>query len=371
MGSERASRGGLLALASLLALVILLGSACSNNNRSFVVVQLRSSAAGEAFADVQKVVVTVSQGSALTNTLTYDTDGITIDFTTDNALSVNFSSQQSGTVTFDVTAIDGKDCSVAHATTVAAIRRGGTAEVTAVLFPHNSCAPRDGGPPPADGSVLPGCDPTGTACGAQTCQVKCSATPPVNECTPAGKGTHGAACTTNADCEPGAQCFKYASATCSASVCLRYCGGQATCGAFDAPDGGIGTRSLCVGPVQCGSLLTAYHTCSFACDPRESAVNGKTTLCPTGLTCLMVGDMDQVDCACPEPSRTGTDGADCAGGAFCAPGYICNMMGGVKKCRAVCRCDASNGVCTAPNDCRAAGRSCNVLTNDVKFGVCL
>lgn len=370
MRSERAARGALAALVALASLTL---AACSNN-RSFVVVQLRSSAADEAFAGVEKVIVTVSQGQELTNTLTYDTDGITIDFTTPNALSLNFSSEQSGTVTIDLTAIDGKDCTVARTTIVAPIRRGGTSQVTANLFAHNSCTPRDGGPPPADGAVLPGCDPTGTACGAsQTCQVKCSVSPPVNECTPAGKGKHGATCATNADCEPGAQCFKYASATCSASVCLRYCGGQATCEAGEggAPDGGIGTRSLCVGPVQCGSLLTAYHTCSFACDPRESAVNAKTTLCPAGLTCLMVGDMDQVDCACPEPSRTGTDGADCAGGAFCAPGYICNMMGGVRKCRAVCRCDASGGLCTAPNDCRATGKTCQVLANDVKFGVCL
>jgi hypothetical protein len=367
MRSERAAG------AALLGLVVLAWASCATS-RSFVVVQLRSNATGVAFAGVEKVIVTASQGSELTNTLTYDTGGITIDFTTPNALSLNFSPEQSGTVTLDVTAIDGKDCTVAHTTVVASIRRGGTSQVTANLFAHNSCAPRDGGVPPVDGAVLPGCDPTGTACGAgQTCQVKCTGTPPVNECTPAGKGKHGAACTTNADCEPGAQCFKYASATCSASVCLRYCGGQATCEPGDggAPDGGIGTRSLCVGPVQCGSLLTAYHTCSFACDPRESAVNAKTTLCPAGLTCLVVGDMDQVDCACPEPSRTGTDGADCTGGAFCAPGYLCNMMGGVRKCRAVCRCDASNGLCTAPNDCRAAGKTCQVLAGDTKFGVCL
>jgi hypothetical protein len=366
MRSER-----LAAIGALLVVLSALAPAACSSSRSFVVLHLRSDGAGVSFKDVRRLEVTVSQGSALTKTLTYDTDGITIDFTTENDLSVSFSPEQSGAVTLTVDAIDGKDCTVAHATTTAVIRKGGTAQATAQLFAFNSCTPRDGGPPPADGAVLSGCNPAAPACAAgQTCQVKCSATPPANECTPGGKGKHGATCTTNADCEPGAQCFKYASPNCAASVCLRYCDGQAQCEPDGgAPDAGIGTRSLCVGPVQCGSLLTAYHTCSFGCDPRESALTANR--CPAGLSCLMVGDMDQVDCACPEPSRVGTDGADCTGGALCAPGFICNMMGGVKKCRAVCRCEESNGFCTAPNDCRAAGKTCHVLTNDTKFGVCL
>jgi hypothetical protein len=370
MRSERGAAGLLVLAASIL----LAGLAACSNNRSFVVVHLRSDAEGVSFTDIQRIDVTVSQNGGPTKSLSYDADGITIDFTTENDLSLNFSPEQSGAVTLTIDAIDGKDCTVAHATTTAVLRKGGTAQVTAKLFAFNSCTPRDGGPPPADGAVLPGCDPSGTACGAgKTCQVKCSSNPPLNECTPAGTGTHGATCKTNADCEPGAQCFKYASPNCSVSVCLRYCADQAQCEPAPADggaaDAGIGTRSLCVGPVQCGSLLTAYHTCSFGCDPRESALAANR--CPAGLSCLMVGDMDQVDCACPEPSRVGTDGADCTGGAVCAPGFICNMMGGVKKCRAVCRCDASNGFCSAPNDCRASGKTCHVLASDTKFGVCL
>ena len=134
---------------------------------------------------------------------------------------------------------------------------------------------------------------------------------------------------------------------------------------------GVGTRSVCQGPVQCGTLVTGYHTCTFGCDPRQSAIAEKTTGCPTGLACLIVGNMDQVDCTCAEKTRTGTDGADCTGGAQCAPGFICNMMGGTQKCRAVCRCDANGMACTAPNDCTAMGRTCTALTNDTIFGACL
>jgi hypothetical protein len=80
--------------------------------------------------------------------------------------------------------------------------------------------------------------------------------------------------------------------------------------------------------------------------------------------------MDQVDCACAEKTRVGTDGADCPGSAMCAPGFICNMMTGAQKCRAICRCDAKDMTCMAPNGC-AAGKTCAALTNDTTFGVCL
>jgi hypothetical protein len=367
----RSERARLIAAAGLTGLILALAS-CSSS-RSFVVLHLKSEAEGVAFANIQEVVVTVSQGTSLSKTLTYPANGLTIDFVTDNDLSINFTAEQSGAVTIEAAAIDGNGCTVARAATTAVIRMGATAHSTAHFFAYNSCAPADGGVPRADGAVFPGCDPAvpAPACGAgKTCQVKCSATPKVNECIPSGTGKHGAACTTNMDCEPGTQCFKYASPGCAVSVCLRYCAGEAQCDP-STPDGGVGTRSLCAGPVQCDSLLTAYRTCSFGCDPRESALAAQATRCPAGLSCLVVGNMDQVDCACPEPSRVGTDGADCTGGAQCAPGFICNLMGGAKKCRALCRCDARNGACTAPNDCRAAGKACSVLTNDTLFGVCL
>jgi hypothetical protein len=80
--------------------------------------------------------------------------------------------------------------------------------------------------------------------------------------------------------------------------------------------------------------------------------------------------MDQVDCACAEASRNGTDGVDCTGGADCAPGYICNLMAGTKKCRAICRCDSKAMACTAPNEC-GGSKACTALTNETTFGVCL
>src|SRR5206468_11589412 len=109
---------------------------------------------------------------------------------------------------------------------------------------------------------------------------------------------------------------------------------------------------LCAGPVQCNGTPTAYHTCTFSCDPRRAAVSGGTAGCPTGLSCLVVGAMDQVDCACPEATRTKTEGQTCATAAECAPGLICNFMGGTQTCRAVCRCDAQGLSCTATaGDC--------------------
>jgi hypothetical protein len=368
----RSERAALLAVAALALGLALTLSACANS-KSFVVLHLKTDSADVTFTGVEKIVVAVSQTSTLTSTLTYDGHGLTIDSKTDNTLSINFSPEQSGVVTLDVQAVGANGCLVARANTTAIIRKGGTASVMAVFYEENSCL-TDGGLPPPDGATFPGCDPASPACPAgNTCQVNCKATPKkVAECIAGGKGGHGAACATNADCAPGSQCFKYASPGCAVSVCLRFCDGQNQC-AQPAGDGGAGpgTRSLCAGPVQCESLLTSYHTCTFACDPRESALAAKATLCPAGLSCLVVGDMDQVDCACPEQSRVGTDGADCTGGAQCAPGYICNLMAGAKKCRALCRCDAEAGTCTAPNDCRSPGKACNALTNDTMFGVCL
>ena len=53
------------------------------------------------------------------------------------------------------------------------------------------------------------------------------------------------------------------------SLCLRFCNGNADCAAFGAGGGGPG--SFCEGPVMCPTFLTAYHTCTFNCDPRAAA----------------------------------------------------------------------------------------------------
>ena len=127
-------------------------------------------------------------------------------------------------------------------------------------------------------------------------------------------------------------------------------------------------RACARGPSSAAPSSRSAHTCTFACDPRLIAVKSGSR-CPTGLSCLVVLGMDQVDCACPEQTRVGTDGDDCTGSAQCAPGYVCNMMGSTQKCRAVCSCNASGLTCTAPNEC-ANGKACQTLTNDTVFGVC-
>jgi hypothetical protein len=193
---------------------------------------------------------------------------------------------------------------------------------------------------------------------------------PRNECIAGGTGGPGAVCTTNADCMPGTQCFNYTNTGCSVHVCLRFCNGNADCAAFGASGGGPG--SFCEGPVMCPSFLTAYHTCTFNCDPRAiaAATHGG---CPTGLACVMPAAMDQVDCACAEATRIKREGDTCASAADCAPGLICNQMTGTKICRPICRCDANAaGTCTAPaGDCPTAGTTCHAVTNNTIYGICL
>ncbi len=384
----------------------LLGLSCTSP-KSFVVLTLQS-ADPAPIMDVTEVIVVVTQGATLTKTLIYppprDAASITIDQGTANDLSVSFSGGQSGTVNLAVTVRNAAGCAVGGGQTTALIRKGDIATASVDLAVENDCQSADGGIDAAGGDApFPGCDPAMPACGAgKTCQVNCDKR--VGECVTGGTGGPGAPCTSNADCAPGSQCFDYSGTGCAVKVCLRFCNGDDMCmmsdtdagggdvtgarvdaGATDAstsdgadappsatPAGGsaLGVESLCQGPVECSGVATTYHTCTFACDPRPAAASSSSTGCPTGLACLIVGNMDQVDCACAEPTRTGTDGDSCTGSIDCAPGFICNLMGGSSTCRAVCRCDAQGLTCSAANDC-GGGRICSALTNDTTFGVCL
>ena len=136
-------------------------------------------------------------------------------------------------------------------------------------------------------------------------------------------------------------------------VCLRFCNGDAECAAFGAGGGGPG--SFCEGPVMCPNFLTAYHTCTFNCDPRAMAAGDPRRL-PNLLACVMPGDMDQVDCACPEATRTKGEGKRAPRRPSARPACICNRMSGTQTCRPICRCDANaSGVCTATaDDCPTA-----------------
>jgi hypothetical protein len=387
------------------AVLAALGAGACSSPQSFVVLSLHAKDP-TPISEVTSVVVTVSQSNGSTvahvvKTLTYPTAApLQINQVQTVDLSVGFSSGQSGTVIFTVDAKDTRGCTIGHSDTPSQtqIFKGGTVKLDVTIAVANDCASADGGVAPSV-DAFPGCDPVSPVCGANmTCQVNCDKK--VGECTPGGGGGAGSVCRTNADCMPGTQCFDYTSTGCAVKLCLRFCNDDNGCqagsgsdagapaandaggvsdGATDAPASEVATAastagnppSACVGPVQCGGAATHYRTCSFSCDPRQTAVAARTSGCPTGLSCLVVGNMDQVDCACPDATLIGDEGADCAGASKCKPGLICNVMGATHQCRALCRCDARAGTCTAhQNDC-PTGKSCAVLTNDTRFGVCL
>jgi hypothetical protein len=378
------SSAGVATLALMAGLMALIGLGACSAPKSFVVVTMRSAEA-TPIRDVKEVEVTVKQAPSFSVTLTYPPPSgmasITIDQNTKTDLSVDFTGARSGTVTMSIDVRNTAGCVVGHGSTTAVIKRGGVATTGVDLFPTFNCT--DGGAPGNDGGgvIFNGCDPVSPVCGGgKTCQVNCDTH--MGECISGGTGGHGSVCMKNNNCAPGTQCFDYAGAGCNVKLCLRFCNDDKQCQVATQPaDGGadaggaevgggaaVGTRSVCAGPVACGQVTTGYHTCTFGCDPRATAVAASG--CPAGLACLIVGSMDQVDCACPETTRKGTDGATCVSSTDCAPGFICNMMSGAQRCRAVCRCDADGMKCNAPNDC-ADGKTCSALTNDTTFGVCL
>jgi hypothetical protein len=379
------SRAGVV----LAALAVAVGASACGKPKSFIVLSLKATSTTQ-ISDVKEVDVTVTQGTTLMKMLKYvSAQPLVINGTNTVDLSVSFTGGRSGPVMLDVDVRDSSVCKVgsAHGISVS-IRQGDIVGVGVGIDAVHDCTLADGGTVDGqpEGDAFPGCDPAAPMCQpGETCQVNC--TKNIGECTPGGIGGSGAACTTNKDCAPGSQCFDYSGTGCPVRVCLRFCNGDETCqpvghadaGAADggagdggAGDGGAATgpRSVCQGLVPCGSVITAYHTCTFACDPRKVAADGGINGCPAGLACIVVGNMDQVDCSCAAAMRNGMDDANCTVGADCAPGYICNVVGGAGKCRAICRCDSRNMKCTAPNEC-STGKSCTAVTNDTTFGVCL
>jgi hypothetical protein len=318
---------------------------------------------------VTDVVVTAFKGTTLMKALTY-TPAAPFDLaqtSTNETLSVSFTDGVVGTVTLEVEARNAAGCTIGLGVVDANIKKGGRVDVTVPLDAENDCSHLDGGGGDgAAGGTFPGCDPVPPTCAAgDTCQVNCSTSRA--ECTLGGTGAPGTACLHNSDCSPGSQCFDYSLTGCPVQLCLRFCDSAAQCA--PASDGGVGPGSVCAGPVQCKGAATGYHTCTFSCDPRNAAVAAGGTGCPAGLACLVVGSMDQVDCACPEATRTKHEGETCSGSADCAPGLICLL--GSQTCRAICRCDAQSFNCTAnAGDC-PSGTRCSALTNDTIYGVCL
>lgn len=358
------SRGLVAALAA--GLLGTLAGGCSSGPLSYVVLYLQSSTTTPILG-VTDVDVQVLKGTNLMKALTYHHDAVNIGMDMLTSLSISFTSDQVGAVSF-VVGVRASGCLIASGFGSATIQRGGRTDATVALSPLSGCPSRDGG---ADGGdIFAGCDPVTPTCGPNmTCQIDCTLR--LGECTAGGTGGPGTTCTRNSDCIPGSQCFDYTSTGCPVKVCLRFCNTIAEC-AQPGADAGVNPGSLCEGPVECSGFTTGYRTCTFGCDPRLAAVSAGSTGCPTGLSCLIVGDSDQVDCACPEATRIKHEGDDCARASDCAPGLVCDLMTGGGKCRPVCHCATQGGGCTVDdNDCPTANTRCVPLAGDALYGVCL
>ncbi|HVT10156.1 MAG TPA: hypothetical protein VHO67_22005 [Polyangia bacterium] len=334
--------------------------------QSFVILLLESQAPS-SITGVANVEVTVMKANQSPRVLTYGARDLAIPPDASVAmgtLSVSFAGDQTGDVEFDVRVRDVHGCQRGHGAAIITIKRGATVEGLVLLAPDQMC-PTDGGTDgaPRPGAGFPGCDPVHPVCaGGQTCQVNCTAE--INACTPGGTGAPGSPCQGNADCAPGSQCFDYTSLGCATKVCLRFCGKDSDCGG--PSDAGGGPGSFCRDPVTCGSTATGYRTCSASCDPTAAAALANQSGCPGGLACVLPASMDQVACACPEPTRKGLEGATCTSATQFAPGFMCQQT-----CRAICRCDEKNAACTAPAQCPTPGTTCTPLPGESLYGVCL
>ena len=351
---------------------LLLGAllGCSSP-QSYIVLLLQSASSATpptTIANVAQISVVVSQGTTEMQTLTYPAANLAIVGDASAAdmgtLSVTFSGNQAGDITFEVTALDARGCAIGNGTGIINIIKGATNEGVVFLRPEELCSGDAGAPDVPPGTPLPGCDPTGLSCPAmQSCQVDCKTSS--NVCAVAGSNAAGGACTDTTGCVAGSQCFDYSSLGCGTQLCLQFCATDADCATFGA--GGLGPGSFCRDPIACGG---AFRTCTFSCDPTAAAAGAggapARTGCPAGLACVLPSSMDQVDCTCPETTRIGQEDAPCTSTAECAPGFLCEQT-----CRAVCRCDSSAGLCTAPNDCPTPGTTCTPVQDQSIYGVCL
>ena len=340
----------------------LAGLGCSSP-QSYIVLLLASSTT--PIANIAQITVVVSQGTTETRTLTYPAGNLAVINSGDagvgtGTLSVSFSGDQTGDIKFDVTALDIRGCAIGNGAALINIIKGATNEGLVFLAPEQRCTGDAGAPDLPPGTPFPGCDPTGLSCPAtQSCQIDCQSLS--NVCATAGNNAAGGTCSSAAGCVAGSQCFDYSMLGCQTQLCLRFCATDSDCAPFG--DGGVGPGSFCRNPITCGG---AFRTCTFSCDPTAAAAAATHAGCPAGLACVLPSSMDHVDCSCPEATRTGKENAPCTSTAQCAPGFLCEQT-----CRAICRCDAQSGVCTAPNDCPTSGTNCTVVPNQTIYGVCL
>jgi hypothetical protein len=365
------------ALPLAFSLSLALSATGCSSPQSFIVLVVES-VPPTPIAHVATLSVVVSKGTTEMKTLTFPANDLTLPSVASDAgvgpgtLSVGFSGGESGDITFTVQALDAQGCDLGVGTAIVTLKIGASNEGIVELEPGTGC-PTDGGAPGtggADGgSAFGGCNLVHPQCAVagQTCQVDCTAK--VNSCLTGGAVAAGGVCQSAGDCLPGTQCFNYANLGCAIKICLPFCGGAGDCAAF--ADGGAGPGSFCRDPVSCPNATTAALTCTFSCDPTAAAVTNRGG-CPTDLACLITGTLDQVDCACPETTRTGTEGQTCASAANCAPGQQCNAQSGAQTCRPICRCDAANGSCTATaTACPTAGTHCTPVSTETIYGICL
>jgi hypothetical protein len=339
------------------------GTLGCSSPQSFIVLLLESST---PIVGIDHISVVVSQGATEMKTLTYPAGNLTI--VADGSinmgtLSVGFSGDQTGDVTFVVTVFDARGCAIGGGPGgTASIIKGSTNELTLDLNPEESCTGDAGAPDLQPDSGFPGCDPTTLSCPTmQSCEVDCQNRS--NVCAVAGSSGPGESCAGYLGCAAGSQCFDY-SPGCQTQVCQRFCSSDSDCASLG--DGGVGPGSFCRDVVPCNGVALAYRTCTFSCDPTAAAATANGTGCPAGLACVIPSSMDHVDCSCPESTRTGKEDAVCTSTAQCAPGFLCEQT-----CRAVCRCDAQSGACTAPNDCPTSSTTCTPIPNQTIYGVCL
>jgi hypothetical protein len=392
-----------------------LGGAPSCSHDGYLKVTLRATEG--KFENVNRVVVSVQGGSNMSTAWLNYAPETPISFDTMNwaTLSISFTPSQSGTVVLDIGVLDKDGGCLGRGQMNAPIKKGDVTSTTVMVTHTSTCPTADGGTGDGgandavgDGVTFPGCDPAAPAnlCAAnQTCFVNCAANQGI--CVAAGTKGPGEICAANSDCMPGTQCFDYSKLPgCAAGtkICQKFCDSDAQCASTAGGTGGgapatggtggnnagggsgadgiggaggaggamgsAGGQTAAIGPGTCRNavvcsptLSTSYRTCSFGCDPRGNAMAG----CPPGLLCFLYSDPmtagDAPDCGCKEPSRVGTDGAQCKSSAACAPGFICNMMASTQVCRRLC-------MMTSPGDCPAP-TTCSKLSNNSVFGVCI
>jgi hypothetical protein len=332
------------------------------------VVLTLASADGAPITGITSLVVTLSQ-DATEHTMTFPhdpqqpiaSDGLV-------KLSVGLAASTSGMASIKVDARNAAGCGVATRLINFVLLPQATIDATVSLIRGPDCPDADAGADagaPDAGGAFPGCAAANPDCPDQmVCQIDCTAKKAT--CTAGGSGPHGATCASNADCAPGTQCFDYGPLGCAVKICRRYCDTDGNC---PQPLQAALGKNTCAVPITCPAAPNAYNTCTLACDPTWSAAANGTTSCPDGLSCLLL-DADHADCACPPAKQIKTEGSVCVSGDECAPGLVCNMMGGTKTCRALCKCYADGATCGAPGDC-PAGTHCSPLTNGVVNGVCL